>query len=139
MKPSNHDELDRLRVGLDDMLWRLTDIRKSLICRTIIDTPAYGLDEWSTPIVNLDIAIKKLGALKVEDYPKRDLTPEHTLRGNDHDSDAPIHPQLAAAYEYEDAAVDAADIEYGGAPAWLGWALREAFLAGCSHVAKTPS
>ena len=64
MKPSNHEELDRLRVGLDDMLWRLTDIRKSLIYRTFIDTPVYGLDEWSTPIVNLDIAIKKLEALK---------------------------------------------------------------------------
>ncbi len=64
MKPSNHEELDRLRVGLDDMLWRLTDIRESLIYRTLIDTPVYGLDEWSTPIVNLDIAIKKLEALK---------------------------------------------------------------------------
>ena len=64
MKPSNHDELDRLRVGLDDMLWRLTDIRTQLMGRNLRDTSVYGLDEWSTPIVNLDIAIKKLEALK---------------------------------------------------------------------------
>lgn len=75
----------------------------------------------------------------MDDYPKRDLTPEHTLRGNDHNSDAPIHPQVAAAYEYVDLVVDTADIDAGGAPAWYGWALREAFLAGCSHASKPPN
>ena len=72
-------------------------------------------------------------------YPTRDLTPEHTLRGKDHNSDATIHPQVGAAYEYVESVVDAADIEENGSPAWYGWALREAFLAGCSHAAKTPN
>lgn len=55
--------------------------------------------------------------MKPTNYDERDLTPEHTLRGNGHDSDAPIRPQVAAAYEYVDAVVDTADIESGGAPA----------------------
>lgn len=70
----------------------------------------------------------------MNDYPKRDLTPEHTLRRNEHDSEAPTHPEVAAAYAYVDSVIDVADIEFYGAPAWHGWALREAFLAGCSHA-----
>lgn len=72
--------------------------------------------------------------MKPTNYDEHDLTPEHTLRGNGHDSNAPIHPQVAAAYEYVDTVADTADIESDGAPAWHGWALREAFLAGCSHA-----
>ena len=68
-----------------------------------------------------------------------DLTPEHTLRGNAHDSDGPIHPEVAAADAYVCGLPDdCADAEISGAPAWHGWALREAFLAGCSH-AKEPT
>jgi hypothetical protein len=72
---------------------------------------------------------------EMNSYPKRDLTPEHTARGNDHNSDAPIHPEVNAAYAYVDRVIDVADIDDHGSPAWYGWALREAFLAGCSHAA----
>lgn len=73
---------------------------------------------------------------EMSDYPKRDLTPEHTKRGNGHDtfSDAPIHPDVNAAYAYVDSVIDAADITNGNSPAWYGWAIREAFLAGISHA-----
>ena len=72
----------------------------------------------------------------MSDYPKRDLTPEHTKRGSGHDtfSAAPTHPAVSAAYAYVDRVVDAADLNVAGAPAWHGWALREAFLAGVSHA-----
>jgi hypothetical protein len=70
------------------------------------------------------------------DYPARDLTPEHTARHNDHNSDGPIHPQVSAAYDYVDSVIDVADIDFHGSPAWHGWALREAFLAGCSFATK---
>lgn len=59
-------EIELLRSGLDDMLWRLRDIREGLLHRSFRDTATYGLDEWSTPIVNMDIAIKKLEGLKAQ-------------------------------------------------------------------------
>ena len=60
-----------------------------------------------------------------------DLTPEHTKR----DIDGDRHPEVSAAYRYVDSVVHAADARspFGG-HAWHGWALREAFLAGCSHA-----
>ena len=79
---------------------------------------------------------------EMNDYPKRDLTPEHTKRRTGHDSfsDAPLSQDVLAAYRYVDKVVDVADLKVGGAPAWHGWALREAFLAGVSHAEnKTPN
>jgi hypothetical protein len=58
--------------------------------------------------------------------------PEHTARAMDGD----LHPELKAAYGYVDRVLHTADIQSAlGIPAWHGWALREAFLAGCSHAA----
>ena len=60
----------------------------------------------------------------------RDLTPEHTSR---HISDE--LQEVRAAYNYVDSVVNTADaLSPVGGPAWHGWALREAFLAGCSHA-----
>lgn len=60
----------------------------------------------------------------------RDLTPEHTSR---HISDE--LQEVRAAYNYVDSVVDTADaLSSVGGCAWHGWALREAFLAGCSHT-----
>lgn len=78
----------------------------------------------------------------MSDYSRRDITPEHTKRGNGHDtfSDAPIHPDVLAAYQYVDGVIDTADIHAGISPAWHGWAIREAFLAGVSHAeSKMPN
>jgi len=63
--------------------------------------------------------------------PKRDLTPEHTKRAAGYGQ---LHEDVRAAMAYVDRVVDAADLNVGGAPAWYGWALREAFLAGVSHA-----
>jgi hypothetical protein len=61
-----------------------------------------------------------------------DLTPEHTKRILNGD----LHPEVSAAYRYVDSVVHAADTQSPfGCPAWHGWAIREAFLAGCSHAA----
>ena len=59
-----------------------------------------------------------------------DLTPEHSAR--------PFatlgYPEVEAAYRYVDSVVQHADaISPCGGHAWHGWALREAFLAGCTH------
>ena len=63
--------------------------------------------------------------------PKRDLVPEHTKR---YAEDAPLHPDILAAYAYVDSVVDVCDLHVGISPAWYGWALREAFLSGASHA-----
>jgi hypothetical protein len=62
-----------------------------------------------------------------------DLTPEHTARR--HGNNEKLHPEVAAAYRYVEKVLDSADIPSSklGGPLWFGWALREAFLAGCSH------
>jgi hypothetical protein len=55
-----------------------------------------------------------------------DLTPEHSARPW-----ASVgYPEVEAAYRYVDGMVKHADIPIQG---WHGWALREAFLAGCTH------
>jgi hypothetical protein len=60
-----------------------------------------------------------------------DLTPEHTKRPSDSDS----YSEVVAAYRYVHSVVLHADaISPVGGHAWHGWALREAFLAGCSHA-----
>jgi len=60
-----------------------------------------------------------------------DLTPEHTKRHPDSD----FYSEVIAAYCYVDSVVSHADaISPVGGHAWHGWALREAFLAGCSHA-----
>jgi hypothetical protein len=62
-----------------------------------------------------------------------DISPEHTARAMNND----LHPEVKAAYAYVDrVSHTTADVQ--AAPsirAWHGWALREAFLAGCSHAA----
>jgi hypothetical protein len=66
-----------------------------------------------------------------------DLMPEHSARPYGGDN----FPEVEAAYRYVDSVVQHADaISSTGidqVPAWHGWALREAFLAGCSHVHST--
>jgi len=61
-----------------------------------------------------------------------DFTPEHTSRRVADN----LHPEVKAAYAYVDSVLHAADAHspFGGY-AWHGWAIREAFLAGCSHAA----
>lgn len=64
-----------------------------------------------------------------EDYPRRDIAPEHTKRDTpDH---KPMHPELAAAYQYVESVVDTSD--FTNVQAWFGWALREAYLAGITY------
>ena len=64
-----------------------------------------------------------------------DLTPEHSARppGSAGEYD------VAAAYQYVDSVVQHADVMTVGGHAWHGWALREAFLAGCTHHRDTGS
>jgi len=63
-----------------------------------------------------------------------DITPEHTARGMENC----FHPEVEAAYAYVGRVLHTADgrSAFNNAPAWHGWALREAFLAGCSHAAR---
>jgi hypothetical protein len=65
-----------------------------------------------------------------------DLTPEHTARNQGDDKE--LHPEVLAAYRYVESVHDSADMPSNDlvGPRWFGWALREAFLAGCSHVAR---
>ena len=65
-----------------------------------------------------------------------DLTPEHSARPWVSDG----YPEVVAAYKYVDSVVQHADaISPCGGHAWHGWALREAFLAGCTHHRDTGS
>lgn len=50
--------------GIDDILWRLGDIRDMLMETGIGGQRLYGCDEWSTPVRNLNAAIAKLKTLK---------------------------------------------------------------------------
>ncbi len=60
-----------------------------------------------------------------------DLTPEHTSRTI---KDG-LHPEVDAAYGYVHSVASTADATSPvGGLAWHGWALREAFLAGCTHA-----
>ena len=61
--------------------------------------------------------------------------PEHSARppGSTGEYD------VAAAHEYVDSVVQTADVMTVGGHAWHGWALREAFLAGCTHHRDTGS
>lgn len=61
-----------------------------------------------------------------------DLTPEHNAR----DQEEGLHPEVQAAYRYVESVICAADAKSPTGYAWHGWALREAFLAGCSHAAR---
>ena len=61
--------------------------------------------------------------------------PEHSARppGSTGEYD------VAAAHEYVDSVVQTADVMTVGGHAWHGWALREAFLTGCTHHRDTGS
>ena len=48
---------------LDDLLWRLSDIRDDLMS-TGLGGRLYNCDEWSTPTVNLASAIKVIEKFK---------------------------------------------------------------------------
>jgi hypothetical protein len=61
------------------------------------------------------------------------MTPEHAKR-----LDQGQFADIDAAYDYVTSVMHTGDARICGAPAWHGWALREAFLAGCSHAAKAP-
>jgi hypothetical protein len=61
------------------------------------------------------------------------LTPEHDSRHPDSDS----YFEVTAAYKYVDSVLSTADAQSPvNGLAWHGWALREAFLAGCTHAAE---
>jgi hypothetical protein len=61
------------------------------------------------------------------------LTPEHDSRHPDSDS----YSEVTAAYKYVDSVLSTADAQSPvNGLAWHGWALREAFLAGCTHAAE---
>jgi len=63
-----------------------------------------------------------------------DITPEHTSRRVADD----LHPEVKVAYAYVDSVLHTADAHSPfGHYAWHGWAIREAFLAGCSHAASS--
>ena len=66
------------------------------------------------------------------------MTPEHDRRAGTPNSGEPMHPEVLAAYAYVGTAVATADVNAYGSPAWYGWALREAFLAGCTHAQPVP-
>lgn len=61
-----------------------------------------------------------------------DLTPEHTKRNT---NDTQDRAEIGAAYNYVTTQVEVCDIQLtSGVPAWYGWALREAFLAGITYA-----
>jgi hypothetical protein len=45
---------------LKDLRWRLDDIRSMLMTEGRDGSSIYGCDEWSTPTVNLQLAIDKI-------------------------------------------------------------------------------
>lgn len=47
---------------LSDLKWRIDDIRDNLMKRNGRDESIYGIDEWSTPAVNLSLASDKAEA-----------------------------------------------------------------------------
>ena len=66
----------------------------------------------------------------------KDLCPEHTKRDGYEDGKT-LHPDRIAANNYVLSVVDTCDYKVSGVfPAWHGWALREAFLAGISYAQK---
>ena len=63
------------------------------------------------------------------------ITPEHDKRDHYRQETGSNHPDISASYRYVDSVVDTADYKEPFL-AWHGWALREAFLAGCSYAAQ---
>lgn len=61
-----------------------------------------------------------------------DLTPEHNKRATA--PDEKMHPEVHAAYRYVDSVLPTANKDDDDCWTWHGWAMREAFLAGCSHA-----
>ena len=53
--------------GLEkDIIWRLEDIKEMLMSKTVGGGLLYGCDEWSTPVVNLDTAIKVIRNARID-------------------------------------------------------------------------
>ncbi len=48
---------------LKDLRWRIIDTRITLLARSHSDEAIYGCDEWSAPIVNLDLALSLIESL----------------------------------------------------------------------------
>lgn len=68
--------------------------------------------------------------LKVRENKDFDITPEHSSRYREEN----LHPEVKAAYDYVHKVSHTSDsVSPQGGLAWHGWALREAFLAGCSY------
>jgi hypothetical protein len=68
---------------------------------------------------------------------RNSYTPHHDkLDGGEHGFNhvGPIPRSMVAAYAYVDRVLHTADVHVGISPAWHGWALREAFLAGIAHA-----
>ena len=53
-----------MKSDMDDLIWRLRDIRELLLYCGVNGRSMYGIDEWSNPIVNLDLAIKRVEQIK---------------------------------------------------------------------------
>lgn len=52
---------------LDEILWRLEDIREDLVS-TGIGGRCYNMDEWSIPVVNINAVINLITSYKKLDY-----------------------------------------------------------------------
>jgi hypothetical protein len=63
-----------------------------------------------------------------------DIIPEHSSRYREEN----LHPEVKAAYDFVNKVSNTSDVvSPQGGRAWHGWALREAFLAGCSYSAHS--
>lgn len=58
------------------------------------------------------------------------ITPEHDKRAPT--DGGPLHADVEAAYAYVNSVLPTSD--FTDPPAWHGWAIREAFLAGISYA-----
>lgn len=91
--------------------------------------PAHGKHQPVPP--NQETAGEaKCVAMPVGQHGVGAVTPEHDKRM----AKPGLDPDIAAAYAYVDSVLPTADLMTGSQfPAWHGWGLREAFLAGCTH------
>ncbi len=53
---------DDLSAFLKDIHWRIEDTREQLLTKRMNDESLYGIDEWSSPAINLQKVLDKLEA-----------------------------------------------------------------------------